>query len=83
MVHKSKMTIHSSVLSTPKRHWPGFSGMRENEVKAAGPPVFGFFVGNLSPSWVQSGGLRVSKGENSIDYISVALCRQFQVLWKI
>lgn len=60
MVHKSKMTIHSPMLSIPKRHWPGLSRMREIEVKAAGPPVFGSFVGNLLPSWVLCWSLEAS-----------------------
>ena len=61
MVHKSKMTIHSPMLSIPKRHWPGLPGMREIEVKAAGPPVFGSSMGNLTLSWVQCWSLEASE----------------------
>lgn len=38
MVHKSKMTIQGPMLFISKRHWPGLSGIRENEVKAAELP---------------------------------------------
>ena len=67
MAYKSKMTIHSSMRSILKRHWPVLLEMRENGVETGGLPLPGSLqvITTIIGTVLKSGGLRVNKGESS------------------